>query len=226
VPSRHSFINGFFSIANLGQWARAGASLVARWGIPELLNLGSAKWDPSLISSDFFLYQVYQATVGRGVLSVGGDGASNAVVYAHCASERYKSNGSVTVFAANPSLVVVTLKVSLPSRVRGQCYTMSSRPAPSHRSCHGAVYSHIAIVYRCEAADGVDSDCASRRSGLSHTCPKWRARAAVAIGWGRLAALDGRSFLWGVGLRGGTQITTALTRLLRAAGSTGERGVQ
>lgn len=89
---------------------------MARWGIPELLNLGTARFDPSLISSDFFLYNIYKATVGRGVLSVGGDSGSSAVVYAHCASERYGSNGSVTVFAANPSLAVVTLQVSFLGR--------------------------------------------------------------------------------------------------------------
>lgn len=117
APTTASFINGFFTVANLGQWARAGASLVARWGIPELLNLGGAgagtrEWDTSQIASDFFLYHIYSTTVGHGVLRVEGDESSDALVYAHCASERYGANGTVTVFAANPSPRVVTLKLS------------------------------------------------------------------------------------------------------------------
>jgi hypothetical protein len=117
APTTASFINGFFTIANLGQWARAGAALVARWGIPQLLNLGGASaktsgWDPSQISSDFFLYHIYSTTVGSGVLRVDGDAGSDALVYAHCASERYGANGTVTVFAANPSSRVMNLKLS------------------------------------------------------------------------------------------------------------------
>jgi hypothetical protein len=121
APTTASFINGFFTVANLGQWALAGASLVARWGIPELLNLGGGgaskrDWDTSQISSDFFLYHIYSTTVGHGVLKVHGDEGSDALVYAHCASKRYGANGTVTVFAANPSPRVVTLKLcpSLP----------------------------------------------------------------------------------------------------------------
>ena len=112
APTTASFINGFFTIANLGQWARAGASLVARWGIPELLMLGGAGWDTSQISSDFFLYHIYSTTVGHGVLRVDGDEASDVLMYAHCASEHYGANGTVTVFAANPSPRAVSLKLS------------------------------------------------------------------------------------------------------------------
>ena len=114
-----SFINGFFSIANLGMMAQAGAALVARWGIPDLLNLrGSGHWDTSTVASDFFLYLIYADTVGHGVLSVSGDKGSDALVYAHCGGKRFGANGTVTVFAANPSSTAVTLDVSLPSRPR------------------------------------------------------------------------------------------------------------
>ena len=120
APTTASFINGFFSIANLGQFARVGnVALVARWGIPELLNLhGAAKWDAAGVASDLFLYTIYSRTVGHGVLSVTGDEASDALVYAHCASERFGSNGTVTVFGANPSLEAVSLAVSKPALPR------------------------------------------------------------------------------------------------------------
>jgi hypothetical protein len=43
---------------------------------------------------------------------------SDAIVYAHCASNRFGDNGTVTIFAANPSSVAVMLDVALPSRPR------------------------------------------------------------------------------------------------------------
>ena len=46
APTTSSFIHGFFSIAQLGQFAREGVALLARWGIPQLLGLelGSIIW--------------------------------------------------------------------------------------------------------------------------------------------------------------------------------------
>ena len=121
APTTASFIHGFFSIAQLGQFARAGVTMVARWGVPDLLGLRSsgARWVPTDVAADLFLYSIYNATVGHGVLSVAGDDASEALVYAHCSAEHaFGANGSVTLLAANPSSSAVWLSVSLATRPR------------------------------------------------------------------------------------------------------------
>ena len=123
LPSTNSHIHGFFSIAQLGQFANVGASVLARWGIPGLLgsNLGmsAGSWSVDNVASDFFLYALFNATVGHGVLSVSGGDTGEVLVYAHCAAtHNYGANGSVTVFAANPSSSEQKLQVSLPSLPR------------------------------------------------------------------------------------------------------------
>jgi len=121
-PTTSSFIHGFFSVAQLGQFAREGVALLARWGIPQLLGLdfrrvpAGTPWDPASVAADLFLYVLYNQTVGRRVLEVSGDAASDALVYAHCA--KAGNNGSVTLMAANPSAVATTLSLSLPARPR------------------------------------------------------------------------------------------------------------
>jgi len=120
-PTTASFVHGFFSIAQLGQYALSGVAMVARWGLPGLLALhGAAKWKASDVASDLFLYVLYNATVGHGVLRVTGDDASDVLVYAHCAAaDGFGANGSVTLLVANPSNRTVALRVSgLPSRPR------------------------------------------------------------------------------------------------------------
>lgn len=53
------------------------------------------------------------------MLDVTGDQSSNAIVYAHCAAyDRFGFNGSVTVFAANPSTAPVELAVNFPAHPR------------------------------------------------------------------------------------------------------------
>ena len=116
-PSISSFIHGFFSIAQLGQFARAGVGMVARWGIPDLLSpqhIDYEPFDPRAVSADFFLYHIFNRTVGHAVLDVKGDAGSDALVYAHCANGDFfgARNGSVTVFAANPSAREVTLSLA------------------------------------------------------------------------------------------------------------------
>ena len=128
APTTSSFIHGFFSIAQLGQFAREGIALLARWGIPQLLGLDyrsaapGTPWDPSTVAADLFLYVLYNRTVGRRVLQVSGDEASDALVYAHCTAvgdhHLQSSNGSVTLMAANPSAVSVALSLSLPTLPR------------------------------------------------------------------------------------------------------------
>ena len=130
APDTSSFIHGFFSIAMLGQFAQAGLSLVARWGLPQLLALGKAPWDPSGVAADFFLYSLYNSTVGHGVLDVqsssssggagGAGGADEApLVFAHCAAPHaFGANGSVTLLVANPSAAPAELSLSLLARPR------------------------------------------------------------------------------------------------------------
>jgi len=119
-PDTTDFIQGFFSLAQFGQFARAGVDVLARWGIPGMLGLnkgGSGSGTSSTnVASDYFLYRLFRDLVGPGVLGVTGDEASGALVYAHCAGgERYGTNGSVAVFVSNPSDAAVTLNLSLPS---------------------------------------------------------------------------------------------------------------
>mmetsp|Transcript_41041 Transcript_41041/g.80511 ORF Transcript_41041/g.80511 Transcript_41041/m.80511 type:complete len:515 (-) Transcript_41041:152-1696(-) len=118
TPDTSSFLHGFFSIAQLGQFATAGAGLVARWSINSFL-LQEPGRDPTswIASSDFFLYQLYQNFVGHGVLEVTGDDDS-ALVYAHCSAG--SSNGSITVFAANPSDQTIALSLKHATQPRSE----------------------------------------------------------------------------------------------------------
>lgn len=148
APTTSSFINGFFSIANLGMMAQAGAALVARWGMPQLLNLQPpTPFDPGTVASDFFLYLLYNATVGHSVLNVSGDAASDALVYAHCAKpERFGANGSVTLLAANPSSNAVTLSLNLPALPRLE-YVLTAPPAASDpEGGEGGLASHHPVL--------------------------------------------------------------------------------
>eukprot|EP01047_Picozoa_sp_COSAG01_P041988 COSAG01_NODE_3641_length_5838_cov_3.651333_2_plen_1151_part_00 len=143
-PTTSSFIHGFFSVAQLGQFAREGIALLARWGIPQLLGLDRRKshpahgmpWDPASVASDLFLYVLYNRTVGRRVLKVSGDENSDALVYAHC-SKLGNNNGSVTLMAANPSATSVKLSLSLPTRPRLE-YVLT---AP-----HGDLAAHTPVL--------------------------------------------------------------------------------
>lgn len=51
------------------------------------------------MASDFFLYAIYNKTVGPGILAVTGDEASDVIVYSHCAPHStYGANGTVDNF--------------------------------------------------------------------------------------------------------------------------------
>ena len=55
------------------------------------------------MASDFFLYAIYNKTVGPGILAVTGDEASDVIVYSHCAPHStYGANGTVDNFAFPP----------------------------------------------------------------------------------------------------------------------------
>lgn len=124
-PGQNSFIHGFFSIAELGQYALAGVGMIGRWifaGDNNSFNFiglnatrGDGLWD---VAADYFLYYLYNQTrsvgTGSGVFQVTGAEASAALVYAHCASGSASGapTGAVTVMAINPSNGTLTLAVN------------------------------------------------------------------------------------------------------------------
>jgi len=131
TPGSNSFTESIFSIAQLGQFARAGATLLGRWSITNLLGSGGA-WTVADVAADFFLYAIYNKTVGPGVLSVKGDEATEALVYAQCAvSQEFGKNGTVTVFATNPSSAPVTLQYSIPTLPRFEYVLTAPNNDPS-----------------------------------------------------------------------------------------------
>ena len=76
APTTTSFIHGFFSVAQLGQYARAGIGMIARWGIPDLLGTSGlptpyATWTPALVAHDYWFYILYNTTMGAGVIDTG-----------------------------------------------------------------------------------------------------------------------------------------------------------
>ena len=118
-PAQNSFLHGFFTLAELGAYARTGVSLVARWAFAEhspfaLLARNASRggaWDAA---ADYFVINGYLRTVGAGVLAVTGDEGSDAVlVFAHCAAAGgVGGNGSVTVFAINVSPNAQALRIA------------------------------------------------------------------------------------------------------------------
>jgi hypothetical protein len=113
APGVADFIHGFFSIAELGQFALMGVDMVARWSLTGGSGLITpphpphrSDWDAA---SDLFLYALYNRTVGHGVLSVSGAESPTdrtPLMYAHCSTY---SNGSVTLLVANPSATAVVV---------------------------------------------------------------------------------------------------------------------
>ena len=109
-PAQNAFINGFFTIAELGQYAATGVSFVARWAFAEnspfgtvIYNQTANQWDAA---ADYFILRAHKAVVGARVLAVSGDAGSDVLVYAYCGQTR---NGSVVIAAVNPSLADVDL---------------------------------------------------------------------------------------------------------------------
>ena len=137
-----SFMHGFFMVAELGQMAQRGVSLVARWSVTTLLKKvkasanakdgdahrsgsssgsgGAAPYHYSA-ASDFWLYLLHNQTMGHGVLGVSGDdvAGSDVLVYAHCAASTVQQpstspvpKGAVTVLVANPSTRTATVSLA------------------------------------------------------------------------------------------------------------------
>lgn len=97
-----SFLDGFFTLASIGGYARSG---VARWARTQItdpcstfallhLHPDEQQWEAA---HDYFIMAMHQQLVGPGVLSVAGDGASQTAVYAYCGHVR----GSIVLAAIN-----------------------------------------------------------------------------------------------------------------------------
>lgn len=154
APTTASFIHGFFSITQLGKFALAGASLVARWGVPDLFDVhnSAARFDPDGVAADLFLYVLYNRTVGHGVLNVTGDDGSGALVFAHCAAAHtFADNGTVTLLVANPSASPVSLGLPMPTLPRLE-YVLTA-PSGNMSSHHPVLNGRTQVPLRL-AADG------------------------------------------------------------------------
>lgn len=111
-PAQNSFLHGFFTVAELGQYATTGVGVVARWAMSEgspfaTIAYNSTRsdggaWDAA---ADYFLLHAHKHVTGGAALHTTGGEASDALVYAACG----KGKGSVVVSAVNPSLAPVTL---------------------------------------------------------------------------------------------------------------------
>lgn len=120
-PAQNSFIHGFFTIPELGQYANTGVGMVGRWSFSEqspfgLIIQNGTRWD---VASDYFVLYGYKQTIGSGaeggILTVAGDvNTSDVLVYAHCAPSSTNSGqpGAVTVMAVNPTESAITLTLT------------------------------------------------------------------------------------------------------------------
>jgi hypothetical protein len=102
MPAQNSFMHGFFTIPELGQYARAGVPVVARWchalgGSFSTLDYDKQR-DRFDVAADFWVMLAQKRLMGDAVLAVTGDDApgSAALVYAQCAAH------SALVAAAAP----------------------------------------------------------------------------------------------------------------------------
>jgi hypothetical protein len=116
APAQDSFLHGFFTLPQFGQYAEAGVGIVARWSLSEQSPFGTIKqnssrpgpaggWD---VAADYFLITLHKRLLGSGVLSVTGDEGSAVLAYAACSQH---GNGSIVLVAVNPSSDAVTLSL-------------------------------------------------------------------------------------------------------------------
>lgn len=111
-PAQNSFLHGFFTIAELGQYATTGVGVVARWAMSEGSPFATIAYNTSRsdggawdAAADYFLLATHKAVTGAAALHTSGGETSDALVYAACG----KSKGSVVVSAVNPSTAPITL---------------------------------------------------------------------------------------------------------------------
>jgi hypothetical protein len=115
-PAQNSFIHGFFTVAELGQYATRGVSAVARWALTEGSPFATIAFNASRgpaggwdAAADYFILAAHKRAVGAAALRSTFDPVSGALVYAACGPAR---NGSVALSAVNPTLAPVTLTLA------------------------------------------------------------------------------------------------------------------
>ncbi len=106
-----SFLNGFWYLASLGQYAATDAvEMHGRWCMLSFNEFGTiqfpAKWDPpskqTEVSTDYYLATLYKRVVGEKVLSVTPDNDNQTTLaYAHCMGGENIVSGGVTVLVLN-----------------------------------------------------------------------------------------------------------------------------
>lgn len=104
-PAQDSFIHGFFTIPELGQYAQTGVNMVARWSFSEGSPFGTIKYNSTAqqwdASTDYYILITYNTVVGHRVLQVQGtENSDTALVYAHCSTT---GQGQITLLAVNPT---------------------------------------------------------------------------------------------------------------------------
>jgi hypothetical protein len=156
-------------LGSLGQFARRGAAMVARWDVGHLLGLPRQvqRGSPAVyaVASDFWLYYFYNRTVGHAVLDVSGDessgadGAGGVLVYAHCAAPTARGPGpsggsvppgAVTLLVANPGNAPVAL--SLDPRTSGVASTLARVEYVLTAPGGDDIHSHTPVLNGDESA--------------------------------------------------------------------------
>lgn len=92
-PGQNSFMHGFFTLSELGTYAKLGVPVVARWAFALGGSFGLLSYAPSPIdrfdvAADFWVILAQKRLMGEGVLSVSGDDVadSNVLAFAQCTS--------------------------------------------------------------------------------------------------------------------------------------------
>lgn len=98
-PAQDSFLHSFFTVAELGQYAERGVTMVARWSFNSPNPTSTISFNPSAdnwdVAADYWIMLAHKATIGPGVLRLKlvSSPTSPALVYASCTPY---DNGSVT----------------------------------------------------------------------------------------------------------------------------------
>jgi len=115
-PAQDTFLHGFFTVAELGQYATRGVGAVARWALNEASPFATIAWNASRgpaggweAAADYFVLAAHKRAVGAAALRATYDAASGALVYAACGRA---GNGTVTLSAVNPTLAPVALALA------------------------------------------------------------------------------------------------------------------
>jgi len=90
-PGQNSFMHGFFTLSELGQYAKLGVPVVARWafalgGSFGLLSYAPSPLDRFDVAADYWVLLAQKQLMGNGVLNVSGDDVdgSNVLVFSQC----------------------------------------------------------------------------------------------------------------------------------------------